>query len=78
MAVLRDYVQEQYTGDHEGLLFVEGGDFVPAPLEYDDWRIESIEGPSYVSAHHHAGERHFGRRNVHDRGLLGQPRLPRV
>ncbi|CAN4008213.1 Minor capsid protein, partial [Dysosmobacter welbionis] len=49
MAVLRDYVQEQYTGDHEGLLFVEGGDFVPAPLEYDDWRIESIEGPSYVS-----------------------------
>ena len=45
MAVLRDYVQEQYTGDHEGLLFVEGGDFVPAPLEYDDWRIESIEGP---------------------------------
>jgi len=42
-------VQEQYTGDHEGLLFVEGGDFVPAPLEYDDWRIESIEGPSYVS-----------------------------
>ncbi|CAN4035265.1 Multidrug export protein mepA, partial [Dysosmobacter welbionis] len=49
MAVLRDYVQEQYTGDHEGLPFVEGGDFVPAPLEYDDWRIESIEGPSYVS-----------------------------
>ena len=29
MAVLRDYVQEQYTGDHEGVLFVEGGDFVP-------------------------------------------------
>ena len=28
---------------------MEGGDFVPAPLEYDDWRIESIEGPSYVS-----------------------------
>ena len=49
MEVLRDYVLEQYTDDHEGLLFVEGGDFIPAPLEYDDWRIESIEGPSYVS-----------------------------
>lgn len=31
MAVLRDYVQEQYTGDHEGLLFVEGRRLCPRP-----------------------------------------------
>ena len=48
MAVLRDYVLEQYEASEDGYRLVDG-EFVPAPVEFDDWRIESIEGPFYVS-----------------------------
>ena len=40
------YVQGLYETPEEGFLLVDG-EFEPAPVVYDDWRILSVDGPYY-------------------------------
>lgn len=43
---MKDYVQGLYESPEEGGSLVDG-EFVSAPVEYDDWRIRSVTGPVY-------------------------------
>lgn len=43
---MKDYVQGLYKSPEEGGSLVDG-EFVSAPVEYDDWRIRSVTGPVY-------------------------------
>lgn len=43
---MKTYVRGLYESPEEGRLLVDG-EFVSAPVEYDDWRIRSVTGPVY-------------------------------
>ena len=43
---MKAYVQGLYASAEEGRVLADG-EFVSAPVEYDDWRIRSVTGPVY-------------------------------
>ena len=53
LAAAREYVLDLYTQQYENGTEgyrLEDEEFVAAPAEFDDWRIESLQGPNFLEA----------------------------